>query len=91
MWFNQFHSVSGAYSVMNFGVWDSVSQSPILILLFGPFVTGCSKSEWAHMGGDLAVPTLLPLYKSLSAQSSSVFNEVRLVAVVMGWDSPSII
>ena len=49
--------------------------------VFQPFVTGFSGSRRVHLGTESPSPTLIPLRRSLPAQSNSVFHEVRLRAL----------
>lgn len=55
-----------------------------------PLVTGSSKSGEDHAAGTLASPCLLPLYKSLSAQASSIFHEEWLIVFLLYWTRQSL-
>jgi len=58
---------------------------PILMPLFQPLVTGSNK-RWSDSSViKLASPTIQLSYRSLSAQSSSVFQYVRLTAFMPYW------
>ena len=72
---NQRHSNCRNCSVQDFNrSWQSVLRRVIR-----PFVTGYGKSGEDHAAGTLASPSLLLLYKSLSAQASSSFHEEWLI------------
>jgi hypothetical protein len=51
--------------------------------LFQPFVNGYDKPGQNQVAGELASPAILPLHRSLSAQSSSLLHLVTLTAVML--------
>jgi hypothetical protein len=80
LWLNQLHSMSGVYSVMILGVWDfSLSQSPILILLFWPYVASCNKSRWAE-------PTWLAIWLSPPFWHYTNHCQLSQALSFMKWD-----
>ena len=51
--------------------------------LFQPLVAGSDKPGQNQVAGELASPAVLPLHRSLSAQSSTVLHLVTMSAVML--------